>query len=70
MAERDRALGLLDGTMPVDKAWLYERHAVPVPASAAELFKGERPEGRDQRPEEEPGKGASDVEHPTSNVDE
>ncbi|WP_341405416.1 phage portal protein family protein [Luteolibacter soli] len=57
MAQRDRELGLLDGKMPVERAWLYERHGVPVPASDAELFKAEKPEARDQRPEGEPGAG-------------
>lgn len=39
MAERDKALGLLDGSFQVSKEWLYERHAVPMPAAGDELFK-------------------------------
>ncbi len=54
MAERDKALGLLDGTMPVDRAWLYERHAVPVPAEGCDLFK-DKP-GR-ERPDPTPLSG-------------
>ena len=60
MAERDRALGLLDGTMPVDRAWLYERHAVPVPGDGVELFKEKKGEER---------RGTSNIERPTSNVE-
>ncbi|MCW1926292.1 DUF935 domain-containing protein [Luteolibacter arcticus] len=52
MADRDKALGLLDGSMPVDRAWLYERHAVPMPEEGAVLFKEEK-----QKAEAEPGDG-------------
>lgn len=41
MAERDQTLGLLDGTFPVEKQWMYERHGVPLPAEGADLFKDE-----------------------------
>jgi phage gp29-like protein len=38
MAERDVALGLMDGKFPVSKAWLYERHGIPMPAEDDETF--------------------------------
>lgn len=38
MAERDVALGLLDGKIPVAKSWLYERHGIPMPADDEETF--------------------------------
>ncbi len=37
LAERDRIL-VKELGMPVGKAWLYERHGVPVPAEGDELF--------------------------------
>lgn len=51
LAERDRIL-VKEMGMPVGKAWLYERHGVPMPADGDDLFE---PAGATE-PEEEPGK--------------
>lgn len=39
MAERDNALGITDGKVPVERQWFYERHSIPIPAEGAPLFK-------------------------------
>ncbi|MCW1913726.1 DUF935 domain-containing protein [Luteolibacter sp. GHJ8] len=38
LAERDNALGILSGKVPVAKAWFYERHKLPMPAEGEELL--------------------------------
>jgi len=43
LAERDEKLGITSGDTPVEKAWFYERHGIPLPAAGAELFK-EKPD--------------------------
>jgi phage gp29-like protein len=38
LAERDDALGVTTGAMPVAEAWFYERHNIPVPTANDKLF--------------------------------
>jgi phage gp29-like protein len=38
MAERDVALGITSGVVPVASAWFYERHGIPQPAAGDELL--------------------------------
>lgn len=38
MATRDQTLGLLDGKLPVEREWFYERHDIPMPADNAVLL--------------------------------
>lgn len=41
LAERDVALGITTGKMPVSKPWFYERHGVPMPADGEDVFQPE-----------------------------
>jgi len=65
LAERDEKLGIISGKTPVDKAWFYDRHGIPMPAADAELLipdpdqseepsKSNAPDGAD---DEEDGSG-------------
>lgn len=68
LAERDEKLGIIDGTVPVGKAWFYERHGIPIPAEGDDLLIEEPEEtegdlteeppqlGPDGKPVEKPGK--------------
>ena len=38
LAERDNALGITSGKVPVTKAWFYERHGIPMPAAGDEIY--------------------------------
>lgn len=42
LAERDQIIGLIDGKIPVAKAWLYERHGIPMPADGEDIFQPPR----------------------------
>jgi phage gp29-like protein len=43
MAERDVALGIVAGSVPVSKAWFYERHGIPIPADGEGLLSSATP---------------------------
>lgn len=43
MAERDNALGITSGDVPVGREWFYGRHSIPIPAEGEPLFK-EKPD--------------------------
>lgn len=65
LAERHKTLGILDGSFPAEKAWVYEQHEIPMPAAGVELFEPVKQEpppalGPDGKPLPglpEPGKG-------------
>jgi phage gp29-like protein len=38
MAERDNLLGITDGSTPVEAAWFYERHGIPMPKEGDQLY--------------------------------
>lgn len=38
MAERDNLLGITNGATPVEAAWFYERHGIPMPKAGDALF--------------------------------
>lgn len=44
-AERDVALGIPDGKLPVSRSWYYERHGIPIPAEGDDLLVEEPVEG-------------------------
>lgn len=54
LAERDKTL--LDAGLPMPKAWLYERHEIPVPAAGEEVIEGRTSVGIGM-PEATPGDG-------------
>jgi phage gp29-like protein len=57
LAERDKTL--LDAGLPMPKAWLYERHEIPVPAAGEEVIEGRPSIGLGMPGSGEPPKGGA-----------
>jgi phage gp29-like protein len=38
MAERDNLLGITNGSTPVEAAWFYERHGIPIPKEGDQIY--------------------------------